>query len=172
MEPVFINKFKHTKEMYIETNKAYSKFSRIILSLCILAVYLVLAFCFFYFYYEPVTAIILAVVGIVFSFYPTARFYIFAKRREKQLLELYDTIPECDTMFYDDHLLSVSITSKEELNLNYAKIKKVKQSRNLYLLILNNKIVVMVDKNRFEKGTCEEFEKFIKEKAVNAKIRS
>lgn len=169
MEPIFINKLKHSKEIYIEINKTYSKTSRLIISLLILTVYLALAL--FFYYYEIITAVLLGIIGIVFSFYPTARIYIFAKRREKQFIELYDTVPECETVFYDEYLFSVGITSKEELNINYTKIKKVKQSKNLYLLILGNKIVVMVDKNRFEKGTCEEFEEFIKNKAVNAKIR-
>ncbi len=171
MEPIFINKLKHSKEIYIEINKTYSKTSRLIISLLILTVYLALALFFYFYYYEIITAVLLGIIGIVFSFYPTARIYIFAKRREKQFIELYDTVPECETVFYDEYLFSVGITSKEELNINYTKIKKVKQSKNLYLLILGNKIVVMVDKNRFEKGTCEEFEEFIKKKAVNAKIR-
>ncbi len=171
MEPIFINKLKHSREIYIETNKAWSKVSRMIITFSILAVYLALALFMYFYYYEIISAIILSIFGIVLSFYPTARFYIFARKREKQLIELYDEIPECETMFYDDHLLSVSITSKEEINIKYAKIRKIKQSKNLYLLELGNKLVVMVDKNRFEKGTCEEFEKFIIEKATEAKIK-
>lgn len=171
MEPIFINKLKHSREIYIETNKAWSKVSRMIITFSVLAVYLALALFMYFYYYEIISAIILSIFGIVLSFYPTARFYIFARKREKQLIELYDEIPECETMFYDDHLLSVSITSKEEINIKYAKIRKIKQSKNLYLLELGNKLVVMVDKNRFEKGTCEEFEKFIIEKATEAKIK-
>lgn len=171
MEPIFINKLKHSREIFVEINKAYSKVSRLIISLLILAVYLALALFFYFYYYEIISSILLGIIGIALSFYPTARFYIFARRREKQLIELYDTVPECETMFYDEHLFSVGITSKEEINIKYTKIKKIKQSKNLYLLILGNKMVIMVDKKRFEKGTCEEFEKFIKEKAVNAKIR-
>lgn len=171
MEPIFINKFKHTKESYIEMNKKCTSFSIFFLSLFFLIVYWTLAVFIYHYLYDLIFAIIIAFAGVIFSIYPFARIPFIARKREKQLLELYDTIPECDTMFYDDCLMSVSITSKEELKLNYSKIKKVKQSKNLYLLILNNKLAVMVDKNHFEKGTCEEFEKFIKEKAVNAKIR-
>lgn len=85
-------------------------------------------------------------------------------------MELFNEIPEGKTLFYEDHLMSVS-TNNAELKLEYTKIQKVKQSKNLYLLVLKRKLVVMVDKNRFEKGKCEEFEKFIAEKAVNAKIK-
>lgn len=171
MEPIFINKLKHSKDIYIETNKAFSKISRFIISFFLLAAYLSLALIFYFWYYETITAIILAIIGIAFSIYPTARIYVFAKKREKQMIELYDTVPEAETLFFDDHIFSVGITSKEELNIKYDKIKKVKQSKNLYLLELGKKLVIMVDKNRFEKGNCEEFKKFIAEKAVNAKIK-
>lgn len=171
MEPVLINKLKHTKEIFIEMNKTYSKASRTAISIIIFTFYLILALSLYFLCYETFSAVLLFVFGTVLSVYPTGRLYIFARKREKQLLELYDSVPECETLFYDDHLFSVGITSKEELNIKYTKIKKIKQSKNLYLLILGNKVVVMVDKNRFEKGNCEEFEKFIKEKAVNAKIK-
>lgn len=171
MEPIFINKFKHTKENYIEMNKAYSVLTRLIFGLLFLAAYWALAFLIYFYLYDLVTAIIIAVLGVTFAFYPYIRIYIIANKNEKQLLELYGTIPEAENSFFEDYLLSVSLTNKAELKLDYNKIIKVKQSRNMYLLILNKKLVVMVEKNNFEKGTCEEFEKFIKEKAVNAKIR-
>lgn len=173
MEPLFINKLSHTKKIYIEMNKRYSGLSRTLISLLLFAVYFSLGLFMYFYFYEIISAVILIAISIALLCYPTARFYIIARKREKQFLELYDGVPECETYFFDDGIKSVSATqnSSDELNLSYEKIINVKQSKNLYLLILSKKIVVIVDKNRFEKGTCEEFEKFIKEKAVNAKIR-
>ena len=37
------------------------------------------------------------------------------------------------------------------------------------MLYITKKVFVFVDKNNFEKGNCEEFEKFIVSKATNAK---
>lgn len=171
MEPVFINKFKHTKENYIEMNKAYSFLTRMIFGLFFLIVYLALAFFIYFYLYNLITAIIIAVIGVILAFYPAAKIRIIAHKREKKFLELYGEIPKGKTLFFEDHLFSVSETDKAELNLDYNKIIKVKQSKNMYLLILKNKLIVFVDKNSFERGTCEEFEKFIKEKAANAKIK-
>ena len=84
MEPIFINKLKHTKDIYIETNKTFSKVSRFIISFFLLAAYLSLALIFYFCYYEIITAIILAIIGIALSIYPTVRIYVFAKKREKQ----------------------------------------------------------------------------------------
>jgi len=171
MEPVFINKFKHTKENYIEMNKKYSAFIIYFLGSLIFIFYSVMALIYFFNSYNYIVSVLIALVGVLFSAYPHIRIYIIAKRREKIFFELYGKIPEGQTHFFNDHIFSFSETDKAELNIEYEKIKKVKQSKNLYLLILNKKIVIFINKSRFEKGTCEEFEKFIKEKALNAKIK-
>jgi len=170
MEPVFINILKQTKEIYIEMNKKHSAFAFYFLGAFLLIVYWGLAMFIYFTLYNIIFSVVIALIGILLSIYPHLRIYILARNREKQFLELLNEIPESKTMFFDDHLMSVS-TNNAELKLEYGKIKKVKQSKNLYLLVLKKKLVVMVDKNRFEKGTCEEFEKFIAEKAVNAKIK-
>ena len=170
MEPFYVNILKQTKELYIEMNKKYSAFIIYFFGAFFLIAYLALALFIYFTLYNIVFSLIVALIGILLSTYPHLRIYILARNREKQFLELLNEIPESKTMFFEDHLMSVS-TNNAELKLEYSKIKKVKQSKNLYLLILSKKLVVMVDKNRFEKGTCEEFEKFIAEKAVNAKIK-
>ncbi len=171
MEPVFVNKFKHTKESYIEMNKKYSGFTRMLFGTLFLLCFLGLSLFGYFVLYDLIYAIAVAVLGVAFAFYPSVRIYIVARKREKILLELYGEIPECDTSFFNEYIMSVNLTSKAELKLDYGKIKKIKQSKNMYLLILSKSLVVMVDKNGFENGTCEEFEEFIKSKAVNAKIK-
>ena len=114
---------------------------------------------------------VIILVGVFLFLYPQINASIHAKKREKQLVELFGELPSAQNMFFEDYLLSVSLADKSELKIEYGKIIKVRQSKNLYLLIMNQKLVIMVDKNRFEKGTSEEFEQFIKTKAVNAKIK-
>lgn len=171
MEPVFVNKYSHTKESFIEMNKKHSEFMRIFFGLLFFIAFLALSLFGYFVLYDLTYTIVVAVFGVLFAFYPLIRIYILAGKREKQLLELYGTIPEAETLFFDDRIEAVSLTNKAEVKLEYEKIKKIKQSKNMYLLILNKSLVVMVNKNGFEKGTCEEFEEFIKSKAVNAKIR-
>lgn len=170
MEPVFINNLKQTKEHFIEMNKKHSAFTIYFFGAFFLIAYLALAMFIYFTSYNIVFSVVIALIGTLLSIYPHIRIYILARNREKQFLELLNDIPEGKTLFFEDHLMSVS-TNNDELKLEYTKIQKVKQSKNLYLLVLKKKLVVMVDKNRFEKGNCEEFEKFIAEKAVNAKIK-
>lgn len=171
MEAIFINSFKQTKENYIEMNKKHSAFSIYFLGALIFIIYTALTLIYYYVSYDVIISVILALIGVLFPIYPHLRINIIARKREKIFIELYEKIPEGQTLFFDDHIFSFSETDKAEVNIDYKKIKKIKQSKNLYLLILNKKIIIMVDKRSFEKGTCEEFEKFIAEKAVNAKIK-
>ncbi len=169
MEAVFINKFKHTKSHYIEAYKGFYPLMKSPFYITLALLYFALAFFIYFHYYDIIPAIIIAVCGIFFGFYPIIRLHIIANKQQKRFLTLYNETPEAITCFFEEHLESTSITNKEEIKIDYDKIIKLKQTKNLYLLILKEKLVIMVDKSRFEKGTCEEFEKFIISKAVNAK---
>ncbi len=171
MEALFINKFKHTKENLIEMNRSYNGIKIFILRVVLFAAFLILSAFWIFELYDIISGIATLVLGIIFAVLPTIVDRYKAGKEEKRLLILYNEIPESTTFFNDDHLFSTSETTNGELKLEYNKIIKVKQSKNLYLLILKERLVVMVDKNRFEKGTCEEFEEFIKSKAINAKIK-
>lgn len=171
MDTLFICKFKHTKENNLEMNKAYSGAKQTIIKTVFLAIFVVLAHAWYFNLGSLLGCIAYLIIGISGFLWVTFRNHLFARKNEKRLLLLYNEIPESATYFYDDYLLTTNEKTNGELKLDYDKIIKVKQSQNLYLLILKERLVVMVDKNRFEKGTCEEFEEFIKSKAVNAKIK-
>ena len=157
--------------MYIEMNKAYSFVSRLIFQIAVAVIYGFLAVLLFVYYGNYLSGAVIVLVGVFLFLYPQINARIHAKKREKQLVELFGELPSAQNMFFEDYLLAISLADKSELKIEYEKIIKVRQSKNLYLLIMNQKLVIMVDKNRFEKGTSEEFEQFIKTKAVNAKIK-
>lgn len=150
-------------------NKGYFPLSKTILWFILSLVYLILALYLYFTFYKIVAAITVALFGIFFGFYPLLKIHLIASKQEKQLLLLYNEPPELTTYFYDDNIKTINSANNAELKLDYDKIIKLRQTKNLYLLILNEKIVVVVNKNGFEKGTCEEFEKFIISKAVKAK---
>ena len=171
MEPLFINKIMQSKKNLVEMNKAFSgvKFTmfRIIVS-----AFMLLFSAFWYFELQSLTGcIIVALIGIAYFFIPLIQLHYNTSKHEKRYILLYNRVPQGTTYFYDNNIFSDCEVTKGELNVSYDKIIKIKQSKNLYLLILKEKLVIMVDKKRFEKGNCEDFEKFIKEKAVNAKIK-
>ncbi len=72
--------------------------------------------------------------------------------------------------FYDDHLLAVNALSGSKTNIKYADIQYVKKSSSLYIIGMEQNLVLLVDKKGFTKGTKEEFCEFIKEKCENAEV--
>lgn len=169
MDAVFINKFKHTKQNYAEAYKGGYPLMKSAPYIVLALLYFALAIFIYYHFHDIIPTIIITVFGIFFTVYPVIRLRIITEKQQKQFLLLYNGIPESITHFCDDRLVSTSLTNKSEISVEYDKIIKLKQTKNLYLLTLKEKIILMVDKNEFEKGTCEDFEKFIVSKCVNAK---
>lgn len=169
MDAVFTNKFKHTKSNYIEAYKGAYPLMKSPFYITLALLYFALALLMYFYFYDIIPAVIIAVCGIFLGFYPIIRLHIITTKQQKQFLSLYSETPESITWFYDDHIKSTSLTNKSEITVDYDKIIKLKQTKNLYLLTMKEKVILMIDKNGFEKGTCEEFEKFIVLKAVNAK---
>ena len=168
MDAVFVNKFKHTKSHYIEMSNGFSDvFPKLFWILSFL--YTVIAVLMFIYCYDITPAIIILIFGIFMGIYPFIKNHILEKKRQKQFLTLYDEMPESITYFYENNFKTTTPANNAEITIDYDKIIKLKQTQNLYLLILKERLVIMVDKNRMENGTCEEFEKFIINKAVNAK---
>ena len=170
MEPLFINNFKQSKDIIIEMNKAYTNVSRCVFQIAVVIVYAIITYVLLL-SDNYIGAALMGVLGVFLFFYPLINIRNQAKKREKQFVELLGEMPSGQNFFYDDYLVATSITDKSEVKIEYEKIIKVKQSKNLYLLVMKQKIVIMVDKNKFEKGNCKEFEQFIRAKAVNAKIK-
>ncbi|MBR3817608.1 MAG: YcxB family protein [Clostridia bacterium] len=169
MDAVFTNRFRHTKNNYTEAYKGGYPLMKSTPYIILSVLYFALSFFIYFYFYDIIPAVIIAVMGLFFAVYPIIRLRIITNKQQKQFLSLYNKIPESITHFYDDRIISTSLTNKSEITVEYDKIIKLKQTKNLYLLTLKEKIILMVDKNEFEKGTCEDFEKFIVSKCINVK---
>lgn len=168
MDALFISKFKHTKSLYIEMNNGISTvFPKLFWILSIL--YTAIAIFIFTYYRQITPAIIIFIFAIFMGIYPFIKNHVIENKRQKQFLAIYDEIPESFVNFYEDNLKTTTPANNAEITIEYDKITKLKQTKNLYLIILKQNLVVMVDKNEFKKGNCEEFEKFIVSKATKAK---
>ena len=131
--------------------------------------YTAIAISMFIYFNDITPAIIVLMCGIFMGIYPFIKNNVSEKKRQKQFLALYNETPESITNFYEDNLKITTPANNAEITIDYDKIIKLKQTKNLYLIILKENLVVMVDKNGFEEGNCEDFEKFIVLKAINAK---
>ncbi len=169
MEPLFTNACAYSKENLQEAMFALFKRKKIlfsIISLCIIAgsIY------YYIIWYDPLY-LLMAFVLLGVLLYK----YIFQIRSKAKLMAsrcilLYHEVPVQTVRFFDDRMEPVSIMSKDELSFNYDQIIRVEQSRRLYVLFFNGKMMVVLDKSKFENTTAGEFECFIREKTVNAKV--
>ena len=169
MEPLFTNTCAYSKENLQEAMFALYKRKKFLMSLFCL-------FCiggclYYYFIWYDYLFVLMAFALLAVLIYK----YVYqivskAKLTASRCILLYHEIPVQTVRFFDNRLEPVSIMSKEELSFEYTQLIRVEKSRHLYVLYFNGKMMVILDKSNFENISLEEFERFIKEKAVNAKV--
>lgn len=113
-----------------------------------------------------------AIAGLVFVLYrligTPVRLASFAARKNRQV---HGRDIETRNDFYEDHLLAINTLSQSKTNINYEEIRSVMQSKDLFIIGMEQGLVLLIDKNGFSKGTREEFVKFIRKKCVNAEVK-
>ena len=170
MEPLFQNKCKYSKTILLEMLKKTRKKLHIIICICILV----------YCFGAAIYCIYLnSIWGSGISFLLTAFFillylylpYYNVNKMIRRYYELYHAEVETATYFFGDYILGINKQTNGETKTDDKQIIKIVKTKNLYLMLMKEQLVILVDKNGFVKGNKDEFEEFIKEKAVYAKIR-
>ena len=164
MDALFICKFKPTEELMFEIQKTCSKKNislENIFSLILIIIFPIIL-------YVGTKDAITIPVGLL-----SGIFIVICSSTKIESKTIYYNSDETEVriLFYDNNIISENEVTKNETVTDFTSITKVTQSKNLFFLFLYNNAFIIIDKNRFEKGTCEEFEEFIKTKAVNAKIK-
>ena len=169
MEPLFTNACACSKENLQEAMFALNKRKKILISLlCMVSiagcVYDYLVFNDYLFLMLAFALFVLLIYKYVYQIISRAK--VFASR----CFLIYHEVPVQTIRFFDDRVEPSSILSKEELSFDYRQIIRVEKSKRLYVLYFSGKVMVILDKSKFENITKDEFERFIQEKAVNAKV--
>lgn len=170
MEPQFENRCRFSKENLLEMTKRIRKPSTIYLLVCSAILFVCSAVLFFYLYdlTRGIAALFLALFFISYALF-LPRFSV--SRLQKQYRELYHAEIVSDIAFFDDYLFSTCEQTKGETKTDYTQIKRIMRTQHLYLLRLGAHVVYLVDRGGFSKGNAADFEAFIREKAVRARIR-
>jgi len=169
MEPIFTNACAYSRENLQEAMFALNRRKKILVSLWFL--FCIAGFIYYYIVLYDYLFIIMALAMLALLLYK----YVYqilnkAKVMAERCIVICHEVPVQTVRFFEDHVEPVSIMSKDELSLNYDQLIRVEKSRRLYVLYFNGKIMIILDKSKFENKTLEEFEHFIKEKAVKAKV--
>ncbi|MBQ4626772.1 MAG: YcxB family protein [Clostridia bacterium] len=170
MDALFICKFKPTEELMFEIQKTCSKKNISLENIFSLILIIIFPIILYVGTKDAITIPVGLLSGIFIVICMKLRFYSSTKIESKTIYYNSDKT-EVRILFYDNNIISENEVTKNETVTDFTSITKVTQSKNLFFLFLYNNAFIIIDKNRFEKGTCEEFEEFIKTKAVNAKIK-
>ncbi len=170
MESRFENSCRFSKENLLEMTKRIRKPSTIYLLVCS-AVLLVCSAVLFFYLYDLTRGFAALFLALFFIFFSLFQPRLSVSRLLKQYRELYHAEIVSDVAFFDDYLFSTSEQTKGETKTDYTQIKRVMRTQHLYLLRLGAQVVYLVDRDGFTKGNAADFEAFIREKAIRAKIR-
>lgn len=89
---------------------------------------------------------------------------IYANKREKARRKILGNEPSCaEYLFYGDRFLFRSNTSSRESWIIYAGVKKLKETRHLYILITEETLYCF-SKEGFVKGSWEQLAQLLQEK--------
>ena len=86
----------------------------------------------------------------------------------KRLIQLYGSEPDVTVRFYDDHFVDQTKQTGAELNLQYAQIIRILETKSLLLLKLRGATFILVDKNGFTRGDAASLKAFLLEKKTGA----
>ena len=80
-----------------------------------------------------------------------------AKRAYRRYWETYHAQVQTRNLFFEDAILGINVQGGGEMRITYDQIVKIHETKNLYLLMLPKRMLVMVDKHGFEKGDAAAF---------------
>ncbi|MEN6596040.1 MAG: YcxB family protein [Clostridiaceae bacterium] len=170
MEPKFVNSCAHNKKNLVEMSKHTRRGARVLVIVCALFLLLIALFEYFVIY-DFSMAFFSLFLGAFFFVYIQLLPRISARTTLKRYQVLYHADVVSELQFFEDHILMQSEQTKEHIELQYAQIKKVVRTKNLYLLQLSAQLVLLADKAGFQSGaSCLAFEGFLRQKAVRARF--
>ena len=84
--------------------------------------------------------------------------------------EQFHCEPQTHTFFYENEMRGKNNQSGVEIRIPYDQIVMVMETKNLFLIRIPEKRMVLVDKRGFQRGSSSEFGAFLREKCTAAKF--
>ena len=169
METIFVNHCTYTYSKYLELKKTLLKdilrTGYVICAICLVILCVGL-------YFKQGFSMAIGVVGLVFFGYRAfVSPVLLAKADARRDKKTYSG-NEMQTIinFYEDHLLAVNALSGSKTKIKYDDIYYIKKSKSMFIIGMDQNLVLLVDKNGFEKGSAEEFQKFVDDNFDNSEV--
>lgn len=169
MTTIFENKCTYTYEFYLQLKRKTMEKSFV--NTCYAAMLIVIALGILTIAKGWYTFTIVAVAALLFVLYrligTPIRLAAFAARKNR---EIHGKDVETVNNFYEDHVLAINALTMNKTNIPYEEVKRLLQTKDLFIIGMDKGLVLLLDKNGFEKGSKEEFVNFMKEKCVHAEV--
>ena len=166
MEPLFTNTCTYDQKNQLQMSGRASFRRWLLLVYAVIALALIPLGIVF----EDSYTCLLGILFVVLDIFLLFKSRLIIRGRIRQLEQLYSRAPEMYIEFFDDHMASRNQQDGGTVTTAYTQLKKVLQTKDLYILMLPRRLCFLVDKHRFSGTTEEEFVKFICARACNAKI--
>ena len=161
MEPLFENHYIWTKKMLREMYyRAYRPFLIVFGAIVVLSVLsLAVDLLFSETPLDPIPPLTLVVIVLAaaYLFLPL----ITAVATYNRMKKLYGSVPEVTIRFFEDHFVNITRQTGAVLNLEYAQIKKVLETKSLLLLKLSGQVFILLGKDCFTKGSAASLRVFL-----------
>ncbi len=168
MEPIFKNMYVYTIENMTETAKySLRKIYKVIL-IIVAVMWAIVAGLNILFIGFTAQDIIMLAAGLFFLFWVAYLPRVAAKKAYKRNMVLYKAQPSIVVDFFDDRLELQNEISEEHFSFSYDQIIKIKNTKNLYLFTLPQRIIIIVQKQSFVAGQLVDFVPFLKQKCPRA----
>lgn len=120
--------------------------------------------------WTPLWATMIALIAFLLYrlFVTPMRLAAFAARKNR---ELHGKDVETVNSFYEDHVLAVNKLTKNKTNIKYEQVKQLLTTKDLYIIGMEQGLVLLIDKHGFTKGTEADFVTFMKEKCTGAEVQ-
>ena len=169
MDPIFVNRCAFNKRNLLEMTKYTRRTMRTVVYLS--ATLLILSGLFDLIWLNEVTqGLLWLALGIIFLAYTLLLPHVSVNAMLKRYDALYHTEIASELQFFKENITTRSEQTNAQTNVLYPQIKWVIRTKHLYLLQMSAQLVLLVDKEGFTTGSCEDFEIFIRDRAASAKF--
>lgn len=169
MKPTYLNKCVTKEYISIESAYATAPFILKLYTYIFVPAFLLLGTYFLISSKDVLTFIVFligAVLVVGIGFYIPKRNGIISYNKE---LDLYGEEVILINSFYENSLSTYHTQADIYIDLNYVDIKKIVETKHLYVLLSNKANAVLVYKDGFEPNNSDSFLTFIKSKSINSK---
>lgn len=165
--PQWINQCVYTKEALLTLQKvgqpAWIRVLLVILEIACLALMILF---FASGNYRKAIQMLIGFLIVLFAHVGVPRLQV--RTMLKRAMAKYNSLSQINAAFFETHILSHNIQSNAKSKVTYEQIIRVIETQNMYLLHVRPQSYILLDKQGFVQGTCEEFQTFLHKKIPHA----